>query len=113
MQCRVVRASDDRRVSPHIAIPQPRSGLVYLGSVNSATGCLAFPSSISVPLTATTGDTMTILRWTVADSISLPALDARTLGYVGSTSDFVPESSLGGCVTFPSGQLAVAKACKP
>jgi len=100
---------------PKFNVPgQPPEGFVRLGSVTARSSCLPFPASWTVTIRGPS-DT-TAITWTIGEPISLSAVASR-LEVLGSTSEFVPTSSAGWSITFPSAQgaamLSPSQPCVP
>jgi hypothetical protein len=109
---------------PKFDVPgQPPSGFMAVGTVDSASACLAIPASDSLTVIGPS-DTM-VIRWTPDDNVILTAGDARGTtdhGYtpfeppMSYTQEFVPAAAPGWHVTFPgdSGRAVVeaAESCK-
>ncbi|MGH7531351.1 MAG: hypothetical protein ACREMN_13275 [Gemmatimonadales bacterium] len=103
---------DMRGLLPTLNVPQPIGGLLDLGRVEDPTACLTIPPSYT--LTVSSPTETTTMTWTVHDPVSLHAF-AVPFEPVGSTVEFVPASSAGWSVIFPSdgnaGTLRAASAC--
>lgn len=84
-------------------MPQPLGGMLHLGSVASGgSACLQVPDTVSILLTnATTGQQQTVV-WTSSDAFALSGVDTTAVTEHGYTAMFVPTSSGGWSVAFPS-----------
>lgn len=76
----------------------PPSGFMLIGSVDSASACLRFPTSWTIGRDSTLWTV-----WTVSDHMWLVASTGSGALPLGYTTDFVPGSSPGWRVTLPSG----------
>src|SRR5207249_3806348 len=100
--------------SPAVPSDYPGGDGIHLGSVGSASACLAFPASWSVTL-GPFGGPKTTYTWTPADRTLLWAVDLGQ--FLGMTGSFRPADAPGWSVTFPttnqSPPVAMATACTP
>ena len=106
---------DVRGLIPKFTVPQPIGGLLLVGRVEGPSACLTFPREYTLKIISPT-DT-TIVTWTTGDAVILHAIRRDPFTPAGSTAGFVPASSDGWSVTFPSGSeapgLAETAACSP